>query len=119
MSIGENIRFGIGESQTVSQEQTEKAARAANIHNFVAGLPDGYISTRVGDKGSQLPDGQKERIAITRAMIRKMKDLLLDKATYALTRKACPGCYVNIISEDSPTTIYAQNRPLLTLYAIF
>ncbi|KAI9255701.1 P-loop containing nucleoside triphosphate hydrolase protein [Phascolomyces articulosus] len=68
MTIGENIRFGMEEGRTATQEQVEEAARAANIHKFIVDLPMGY-DTRVGDKGSQLSGGQKQRIAIARALI--------------------------------------------------
>ncbi|CAO3565927.1 unnamed protein product [Mortierella alpina] len=82
-SIGENIRYGIPDGQTVDQEQVVAAARASNIHDFVMSLPQGY-DTPVGDKGSQLSGGQKQRIAIARALIRNPKILLLDEATSAL-----------------------------------
>ncbi|KAI9498760.1 putative ABC transporter protein [Zychaea mexicana] len=112
MSIGENIRFGIDENRAVTQEQVEEAARAANIHNFVADLPDGY-NTRVGDKGSQLSGGQKQRIAIARALIRKPKVLLLDEATSALdseSEKLVQAAIDNIISEGGRTTITIAHR---------
>ncbi|KAG0004301.1 Multidrug resistance protein 1 [Entomortierella chlamydospora] len=82
-SIGENIRYGIPDGQSVDHEQVVAAAKASNIHDFVMSLPDGY-DTRVGDKGSQLSGGQKQRIAIARALIRNPKILLLDEATSAL-----------------------------------
>ncbi|KAG0084917.1 Multidrug resistance protein 1 [Podila epicladia] len=82
-SIGDNIRYGIPDGQTVDQEQVVAAARASNIHDFITSLPAGY-DTRVGDKGSQLSGGQKQRIAIARALIRNPKILLLDEATSAL-----------------------------------
>ncbi|ORZ28896.1 P-loop containing nucleoside triphosphate hydrolase protein [Lobosporangium transversale] len=83
ISIGDNIRYGVPDGQTVDDEQVFAAAKAANIHNFVMSLPDKY-ETRVGDKGSQLSGGQKQRIAIARALIRNPKILLLDEATSAL-----------------------------------
>ncbi|KAF9433626.1 Multidrug resistance protein 1 [Entomortierella beljakovae] len=83
ISIGENIRYGIPDGQTVDQDQIIAAAKASNIHDFVMSLPNGY-DTRVGDKGSQLSGGQKQRIAIARALIRNPKILLLDEATSAL-----------------------------------
>ncbi|KAF9092990.1 Multidrug resistance protein 1 [Mortierella sp. GBA35] len=83
ISIGENIRYGVPDGQTVDQEQVVAAAKASNIHDFVVSLPEGY-DTRVGDKGSQLSGGQKQRIAIARALIRNPRILLLDEATSAL-----------------------------------
>nr|XP_048289551.1 multidrug resistance protein 2 isoform X3 [Myodes glareolus] len=81
-SIGENIAYG-DNSRVVSQDEIERAAKEANIHQFIESLPDKY-STRVGDKGTQLSGGQKQRIAIARALVRQPRILLLDEATSAL-----------------------------------
>ena len=64
-SIKENIVYGDNERQ-VSMEEVITAARKANIHEFVAALPEGY-ETRVGAKGCQLSGGQKQRVAIARS----------------------------------------------------
>ncbi|KAJ1555502.1 hypothetical protein HK405_001296, partial [Cladochytrium tenue] len=82
MSIRDNIAYGAPDG-SVSQEDIERTATMANIHSFVATLPEGY-DTIVGAKGGQLSGGQKQRVAIARALIRNPKLLLLDEATSAL-----------------------------------
>ncbi|XP_015213560.2 ATP-dependent translocase ABCB1 isoform X1 [Lepisosteus oculatus] len=81
-SIAENIAYG-DNSREVKMEEIVQAAKAANIHSFIEGLPDKY-NTSAGDKGAQLSGGQKQRVAIARAMVRNPKILLLDEATSAL-----------------------------------
>ncbi|XP_067304664.1 ATP-binding cassette, sub-family B (MDR/TAP), member 4 [Pseudorasbora parva] len=81
-SLAENIAYG-DNNRKVSQEEIEQAAKAANIHSFIEGLPQKY-QTQAGDKGTQLSGGQKQRIAIARAILRNPKVLLLDEATSAL-----------------------------------
>ncbi|KAJ1547417.1 hypothetical protein HK405_005925 [Cladochytrium tenue] len=82
VSIADNIAYGakIGQS---SMDEIVAAARLANIHDFVASLPQGYESV-VGVKGSQLSGGQRQRVAIARALIGNPEVLLLDEATSAL-----------------------------------
>ncbi|XP_013885124.1 multidrug resistance protein 1 [Austrofundulus limnaeus] len=81
-SLAENIAYG-DNSRSVTMEEIQAAAKAANIHSFIDQLPQKY-DTQAGDKGTQLSGGQKQRVAIARAILRNPKVLLLDEATSAL-----------------------------------
>jgi ATP-binding cassette subfamily B protein len=79
-SIRENLRFA---SPEASDEEIEDAARAAQIHELIAGLPDGY-DTPVGERGYRFSGGEKQRMAIARTVLRNPPVLVLDEATSAL-----------------------------------
>ncbi len=66
-----------------AQDEIESAARAANIHDFVMGLPDGY-ETIVGERGYRLSGGEKQRIALARVILKNPRILVLDEATSSL-----------------------------------
>jgi ATP-binding cassette subfamily B protein len=79
-SIRENLRFARPDA---SDEELEEAARAAQIHELIASLPEGY-DTLVGERGYRFSGGEKQRIAIARTVLRNPPVLILDEATSAL-----------------------------------
>ena len=76
-SIAENIGYAVPEA---TQAEIEAAAKAANIHEDILAMADGY-GTQVGERGLRLSGGQKQRVAIARAILRKSPIIILDEAT--------------------------------------
>ena len=83
-TLEENIRYG---RLDASDEELEAAARAANAHDFISALPDGY-QTVIGDRGTRLSGGQRQRVAIARAILKDAPILILDEATSSLDNES-------------------------------
>jgi ATP-binding cassette subfamily B protein len=106
-SIRENITYGVG--REVSQEEVERAAKAAAIHDVILSFPDGY-NTLVGEKGVTLSGGQKQRVTIARTLLKNPRILILDDSTSSVdteTEAAIRGA-LNELMENRTTFIIAH-----------
>ena len=103
-TIGYNIAYA---KPGATQDEVEAAARAAQIHEFVEGLPKGY-DTMVGERGLKLSGGEKQRVAIARTLLKNPAILILDEATSALD---------SVTERDIQTALdnAAKNRTTLVI----
>lgn len=106
-SIRENITYGVG--REVSQEEVERAAKAASIHDVILGFPDGY-NTLVGEKGVTLSGGQKQRVTIARTLLKNPRILILDDSTSSVDTEteASIRAALNELMENRTTFIIAH-----------
>lgn len=114
-SIGYNIGYG---RPGATQDEIEAVARAARIHDFIAGLPQGY-QTQVGERGLKLSGGEKQRVAIARTLLKNPPVLIFDEATSALDsaneraiqaelESAAQGKTTLLIAHRLSTVVHAQ-----------
>ncbi|MDQ3935816.1 MAG: ABC transporter ATP-binding protein/permease [Actinomycetota bacterium] len=112
-SIRENIAYARPDA---SDEEVERAATRAGIHDFIAGLPDGY-ETRVGERGLTLSGGQRQRVAIARAIIKDPRILILDDATSSVdaTTEAEIKRALRELMRDRTTFVIAHRLSTIAL----
>ena len=106
-TVAANIAYG---RPGATQDEVEAAARLAQIHDFIAGLPEGY-QTKVGERGLKLSGGEKQRVAIARVMLKNPPVLVLDEATSALdsrTEQALQGALERVAAGR--TTLVIAHR---------
>jgi thiol reductant ABC exporter CydC subunit len=111
-SIRENIRIARPDA---TDDAIIAAARGAEIHDFIAGLPDGY-DTRIGEDGAQLSGGQRQRVALARALLRRTPVLILDEPVAHLDAATGDAILRTIFNEAGDRTVILlahQPSPLL------
>jgi ATP-binding cassette subfamily B protein len=110
-SIEENMRYARPEA---TSRDVERVARLAGVHDFILTLPQGYL-TRVGERGLALSSGQRQRIAIARALLSDSAVLVLDEATSALDGETERGIAEALLPlvRDRTTLILSHRFPLV------
>ena len=113
-SIYDNILYG---NVDATKEDVYRVAKAANCHDFIMNLEHGY-NTNIGEKGSKMSAGQKQRIVIARAMLHNTKILIMDEATSALdmiTQHQVQDAINNLISDKTTIVIAHRLSTLLSM----
>uniref|UniRef100_UPI003C7D431F ABC transporter ATP-binding protein n=1 Tax=unclassified Streptomyces TaxID=2593676 RepID=UPI003C7D431F len=112
-SVGANIAYGY---PGATQEQIERAARAAQAHGFISELPEGY-DTKVGEHGLSLSGGQRQRVALARAILTDPRLLILDDATSAVDARVEHEIHEVLarVMEGRTTLLIAHRRSTLGL----
>jgi ATP-binding cassette subfamily B protein len=106
--FNDTIEYNIGYGRPgATHEEIVEAAKLAQIHDFIAGTPEGY-ATPVGERGLKLSGGEKQRVAIARAILKDPRILIFDEATSALDSKSEKAIQAELRK-------IAQNRTTLTI----
>ena len=110
-TVRDNVTYGLG---SVTDKKVREALEAANAVEFVSELPDG-VDTLVGERGARISGGQKQRLAIARALIRNPRILILDEATSALDSQSESAIQVALESLMKDRTTFVVAHRLSTV----